>query len=57
VFGSKVQKDKRAKILPFAKSGKIFGISDVWIQMAKVLAKTHLNPFSPSPIPQRQAAG
>jgi hypothetical protein len=51
VFGSKVQKGKRVKILPFAKSGKIFTIRDVWIQMAKVLAKTYLNPFSPSPIP------
>jgi hypothetical protein len=46
-----VQKDKRVKILPFAKSGKIFAIRDVWIQIAKVLAKAHLNPFSSSPIP------
>jgi hypothetical protein len=43
-------KGKRVKILPF-ESGKIFAIRDVWIQMAKVLAKAYLNPFSPSPIP------
>jgi hypothetical protein len=42
-----VQKGKRAKILPFAKSGKSFAIRGVWIQMAKVLAKAHLNLFSP----------
>jgi hypothetical protein len=46
-----MQKGKRAKILPFAKSGKSFAIRGVWIQMAKVLAKSHLNLFSPSPIP------
>jgi hypothetical protein len=42
-----VQKGKRVKILPFAKSGKSFAIRGVWIQMAKVLAKAHLNLFSP----------
>jgi hypothetical protein len=42
-----VQKSERAKILPFAKSGKSFAIRGVWIQMAKVLAKAHLNLFSP----------
>jgi hypothetical protein len=46
-----VQKGKRVKFLPFAKSGKSFAIRGVWIQMAKVLAKAHLNLFSPSPIP------
>jgi hypothetical protein len=47
VFGSKVQKGKRVKILPFAKSDKSFTIRGVWIQMAKVLAKAYLNLFSP----------
>jgi hypothetical protein len=46
VFGSKVQKGKRVKILPFVKSGKSFAIRGVWIQMAKVLTKVHLNLFS-----------
>jgi hypothetical protein len=47
VFRFKVQKGNWAKILPFAKSGKSFAIRDVWIQMVKVLAKAHLNLFSP----------
>jgi hypothetical protein len=42
-----VQNGKRAKILTFAKSGKSFAIGGVWIQMAKVLVKAHLNLFSP----------
>jgi hypothetical protein len=39
-------KCKKAKILPFAKSGKSFAIRGVWIQMAKVLTKAHVNLFS-----------
>jgi hypothetical protein len=57
VFGSKVQKNKRAKILPFAKSGKSFATRGVWIQMAKVLVKARLNIFSPSHIPFPAAGG